>query len=213
MRAWTFSSRGLPREILKLDPSHPVPPPPTAADLLIRVSHVGLNPGSLVNMAMIPPFVRRVLSGGRTTWIAEGDFSGVVFLAGPDAPAALGPGTAVFGNVPVPKVMAGIGTLAEYIVMPATSVAVVPPEMHMSEAGGLSGAAQTALDMISELKMKEGHRIFVNGGSGGVGIMAVQLAKASGAYVVATCSSATADLVKQLGADEVRKHLTCILRW
>jgi alcohol dehydrogenase len=96
-----------------------------------------------------------------------------------------------------------VGTLAEYIVMPSASVAVVPMSMDMSEAGGLSGAAQTALDMVTPLKLKEGHRVLVNGSSGGVGVMVLQLAKINGAYVVATCSAASADLVKRLGADEV----------
>ncbi|CAL1703351.1 unnamed protein product [Somion occarium] len=202
MRAWTFSCRGLPKDVLKLDYTHPVPPPPTKGDLLIRVSYVGLNPGCVINMSFIPPFLRRFLSGNPTA-IPEGEFAGVVHLAGPSAPPNFSPGTRVFGNIPMMRLIAGLGTLAEYIIMPSSGVAVVPASMSLVEASGLSGAGQTAMDMFLPIRVKEGHRVLVNGSSGGVGIMAVQIAKAKGAYVVATCSEASFELVKSLGVDEV----------
>ncbi|KAE9389806.1 NAD(P)-binding protein [Gymnopus androsaceus JB14] len=188
MRAWVFSSRGLPRDVLSFDRSFPVPDPPAKDNLLIRISHVALNPGCYITMANIPPLVRRLL-GGNTTAIAEAEFSGVVHLAGPSAPTGLCAGTRVFGNFPMMQLIAGAGALAEYIVVSASSVAVIPPSMGFVEASGLGGAA--------------GDRLLVNGGSGGVGTMVIQIAKARGAYVIATCSGRNIDLVKSLGADEV----------
>lgn len=211
MRAWTFSSRGLPRDVLTLESSYPVPKNPENDDLLIQVTHVSLNPGSYITMNTIPPLVRRVLSGS-TTAIAEGEFSGVVHLAGPSAPAIFKPGTRVFGCQPMMKLIAGAGTLAEYFVVSASSVAVTPRGMDLAEASGLSGTGQTAINMFLEIKVKPGDRILVNGGSGGVGTMVVQMAKAKGAYVVATCSGSSTHLVKNLGADEVGTHMyTCAL--
>ncbi|KAJ7805888.1 hypothetical protein B0H14DRAFT_2457442 [Mycena olivaceomarginata] len=201
-RAWTFSTWGLPREILTLNENYAVPPPPAKAELLIRVSHVGLNPGCYVAMASIPPLMRRLVSWN-TTYVAEGEFSGVVHLAGPAAPEHLQPGTRVFGCLPVSNLIAGNGTLAEYFVVPAESVARMPPAMDWPEAAGLAGGGQTAVNMLLGANLRDGTRVLVNGGSGGVGTMVVQLAKAHGAYVVATCSGANEELVKSLGADEV----------
>ncbi|KAJ7042978.1 hypothetical protein C8F04DRAFT_1075572 [Mycena alexandri] len=201
-RAWTFSTWGLPREILTLNSNYVVPPPPAKADLLIRVSHVSLNPGCYVTMATIPPFVRRIISGN-TTYVAEGEFAGVIQLAGPAAPPHFKPGARVFGCLPVPKLIGGAGTLAEYFVIPAESVALVPPSISWEVAAGLAGGGQTAINMLLEADLRPGTRVLLNGASGGVGTMALQLAKAKGAFVVATCSTATAELVKSLGADEV----------
>lgn len=203
MRAWSFSSQGLPRDVLYLDHSYPVPAPPAKSDLLIRVSYVGLNPGCYITMMTIPPFVRRLLRGPERP-LAEGEFSGVVQLAGPAAPKDFTPGTQVFGCLPMMRLLSGEGTLAEYIVIPSELVAIVPSSLSMVHAAGLSGAGQTALNMFSTVLVKAGDRVLVNGGSGGVGTMVVQFAKAQGAYVVAICSGTNKELVKGLGADEVR---------
>ncbi|CAK5271243.1 unnamed protein product [Mycena citricolor] len=202
-KAWTFATQGLPPDILVLDEQYPVPDPPTAANLLIRVSHVSLNPGCYVTMAELPPIVRRVLSGGRSTFVAEGEFAGVVHLAGPSAPAHLLPGARVFGCLPVPSLLAGGGTLAEYLVIPAACVALAPAGMSWPVAASLAGGGQTAGSMVLEATIQPGTRVFVNGGSGGVGSMVIQLAKAQGAYVVATCSARTRAMVEGLGTDEV----------
>ncbi|KAF8202597.1 hypothetical protein K438DRAFT_1757928 [Mycena galopus ATCC 62051] len=202
-RAWTFSTWGLPREILTLNENYTVPPPPAKAELLIRVSHVALNPGCYVAMASIPPLLRRLFSWNTRTYVAEGEFSGVVHLAGPAAPQHLQPGTRVFGCLPVSNLIAGNGTLAEYSVLPAECVAHIPAAMDWPDAAGLAGAGQTAFNMLLDANLSDGTRVLVNGGSGGVGTMVVQLVKARGAYVVATCSGANKELVKSLGADEV----------
>ncbi|KAJ7832219.1 hypothetical protein B0H14DRAFT_3087783 [Mycena olivaceomarginata] len=191
--------------ILALNENYAVPPPPAKADLLIRVSHVGLNPGCYVAMAAIPPLVRRLVSGN-TMYVAEGEFSGVVHLAGPTAPQHLQPGTLVFGCLPVWNLTLGNGTLAEYFVVPAESVTRIPPAMDWAQAAGLAGGGQTAVSMLLDTNLRDGTRVLVNGGKGGVGMMVVQLAKAHGAYVVATCSAANEELVKSLGADEVVKY-------
>ncbi|KAJ6625978.1 hypothetical protein B0H10DRAFT_1999753 [Mycena sp. CBHHK59/15] len=201
-RAWTFTSSGLPRDILTFSPNYVVPPPPAHADLLIRVSHVSLNPGCYVFMATIPPLLRRLLSGN-TTYVPEGEFAGVVHLAGPAVPPHLAPGTRVFGCLPVPKLLMGAGTLAEFFCVPAESVACVPPGMGLAEASGLAGVGLTAWNMLLETELQPGARVLVNGASGGVGTMVVQLAKWKGAHVVATCSAGSAELVRSLGADEI----------
>ncbi|KAH8824880.1 hypothetical protein DL96DRAFT_1611138, partial [Flagelloscypha sp. PMI_526] len=202
MRAWTISHRGQPHDVLHLNSNIPEPPPPLPNQLIIRVSFVALNPGSVVNMGMIPHLVRRFL-GGPQSPVAEGEFSGIVHHAGEEARKRFPPGSKVFGTIPVLDVLRGNGCLTELISVPSSHVAVVPEGLDMAEAGGLSGSGQTALDMFSAIKVAKGDRIFVNGSTGGVGIMVVQIAKAKGAYVIASCSAGNASFVQRLGADEV----------
>jgi len=86
--------------------------------------------------------------------------------------------------------------------MPANCVRK-PKNISFSEAAGVSLAGLTAYTaMINTCGMKAGDRVLVNGGTGGVGIWAVQIAKATGCYVVATCSGQNIERVKGYGADE-----------
>jgi NADPH:quinone reductase-like Zn-dependent oxidoreductase len=202
MRAWTYRTRGPPSIALKLESDFPTPPPPTKSNLLIKISHSALTPSCahLINIVPSLPFLSR-------PYIPELDLSGVVELAGPDVPADLKPGTHVFGSIPlVPNyTLYGAGSMAEYALVPANHVAHVPKHkaFGLAEAAALNGNGQTAALMVRNAGIGAGSRVFVNGGSGGVGTLVVQIAKAEGAYVVATGSGANADLVKRLGADEV----------
>jgi NADPH:quinone reductase-like Zn-dependent oxidoreductase len=202
MRGWAFRTRGPATSVIHLESDLPAPPVPAGSHLRIKVSHSSLTPSMAHLTYLIPslPFLSR-------PYVPELDFAGVVDLAGPDAPAALGPGARVFGSVPLPDyVLRGRGSMAECILVPASEVAVLPEAagFGLAEGSALNGNGQTALLMVRNAGIKKGSRVFVNGGSGGVGTLAVQIAKAEGAYVVATGSGENAELVKSLGADEVR---------
>jgi NADPH:quinone reductase-like Zn-dependent oxidoreductase len=202
MRAWNFSSAGHPSSVLSLNPSFPTPHSPTGSQLLVYISHAALSSAGFNLMRDVPSLFR-------TNAIPELDFSGRVVSVGPSAPANFSPGTPVFGTVSKgASVLSGVGTLAEYILIEADCVAVKPSGMSFAEAAGLSSLGQVALEMVRRGHVKEGTRTLVNGGSGGVGMVAVQLVKAMGGYVVATCSMKNVDLVKSLGADEVRSRQT-----
>jgi NADPH:quinone reductase-like Zn-dependent oxidoreductase len=202
MRAWTYRTRGPPSVALKLESDIPTPPPPTKGNVLIKISHSALTPSCahLINIVPSLPFLSR-------PYIPELDFAGVVELAGPDVSVELKPGTQVWGSIPlVPNyIVYGAGSMAEYTVLPAICVAPVPKAkaFGLAEAAALNGNGQTAALMVKNAGIKQGSRVFVNGGSGGVGTLAVQIAKAEGAYVIATGSGPNVDLVKRLGADEV----------
>ena len=97
-----------------------------------------------------------------------------------------------------------IGTFAEYISMNEADVAIKPKGITMEEAASLPLVALTAWQVLVEkADLKKGQKVFIQAGSGGVGTVAIQLAKHLGAIVATTTSSANADLVKRLGADIV----------
>lgn len=211
MKAWVSHRLGTPRTALTLQPAHPLPSPlpPTTTNLLIRISHAALNPADVFFLSIFPPS----LLPFRRTPIPGLDFSGTVVAAGPGA--MFSPGTKVCGTLSVRLVATGHGSLAEYVLVPEELVAKVPeglvakvPEgLGMREAAGLGVVGQTAtLAMRATeggLSGKEGRKVLVNGASGGLGSMIVQLAKAEGARVVGVCSGGNGEFVKGLGADEV----------
>lgn len=102
------------------------------------------------------------------------------------------------------SVAMGRGTLAEYIEVPASKVVVKPKSIEARDAAGALGVAgQTAWIVLKEAGVKEGDCVLVNGASGGVGSVLVQVARAKGCIVYGVCSEANREFVMGLGAKEV----------
>ncbi len=96
------------------------------------------------------------------------------------------------------------GAYAEYVVAPVEAVALKPAHMSFEEASGIPVVGETAWrSLVTVADVHAGQRVLIHGGAGGVGSAAVQIAKAKGAYVIATASPRHADLLRSLGADEV----------
>lgn len=101
------------------------------------------------------------------------------------------------------------GTYAEYVAIDAAQVALKPASMSHNEAASLPLVALTAWDcLVSAAKLKAGEKVFISAGAGGVGTVAIQLAKKLGAEVATTCSTRNVDFVKELGADVVVDYTT-----
>lgn len=201
MKAWTVTKNGPPSTALTLSPSAPVPTP-KPGNLLVKLTHAALNPADLNFMSTLPvwlPF--------RRTPTAGLDFAGTIIRLGASVPTThpdLTIGTAVAGALNVLSVAVGRGTLAEYVEVPAAKVAVKPQALAARDAAGALGiAGQTAWIVLKEANVGKGDRVLVNGASGGVGSVLVQVAKAKGAFVVGVCSGANEEFVRGLGADEV----------
>lgn len=212
MRAWQVTAWGtVPSTSLTFAAAHPMPLPPSGSDLLVRISHACLNPVDLALMSLIPaslPFRRRPIPGL--------DFVGAVAQVGPDAPTHLAVGATVCGALAVRDVFFGAGTLAEYVVVPAERVAVVPEVMSRggreAEAAGLGVAGQTVVEMMKAAELGSscaGKRVLVIGASGGVGSLLVQILQTRCAVVVGVCSGRNAEFVKRLGVDEVSFPCCC----
>jgi NADPH:quinone reductase-like Zn-dependent oxidoreductase len=97
-----------------------------------------------------------------------------------------------------------IGTFAEFIAINEADVALKPKNLSMEEAASIPLVALTAWQALVERgKIKPGQKVFIQAGSGGVGTIAIQIAKHLGATVATTTSAANAALVKSLGADVI----------
>jgi NADPH:quinone reductase-like Zn-dependent oxidoreductase len=97
-----------------------------------------------------------------------------------------------------------IGTFAEFIAMNEADVASKPKNISMEEAASIPLVGLTAWQALVEVgKLRPGHKVFIQAGSGGVGTVAIQLAKHLGAIVATTTSTKNVELVKGLGADVV----------
>ena len=102
-----------------------------------------------------------------------------------------------------------IGTFAEFISIPEKDVALKPKNLTMEEAGSIPLVGLTAWQALVEVgNVQKGQKVFIQAGSGGVGTLAIQLAKHLGAFVATTTSSKNSDLVKSLGADLIIDYKT-----
>lgn len=135
----------------------------------------------------------------RLPLILGNDVAGVVVRVGPKV-RRFKPGDEVYARPAQDR----IGTFAEFIAMDEADVAMKPKNLTMEEAASVPLVALTAWQvLVEQANLKRGQKIFIHAGSGGVGTIAIQLAKHLGATVATTTSTANVDLVKSLGADVV----------
>ncbi|KAB8144514.1 NADP-dependent oxidoreductase [Chloroflexia bacterium SDU3-3] len=171
-------------------------PTPGAGEVLVKVEAAGINPvdiktragGGVAGMLPESPFPLTV------GW----DVAGVVSEVGAGV-TALKPGDAVYGMVNFPK--AG-GGYAEYVVAPAAELGIRPASLSAEEAAALPLVALTAWQVLDFAQVQPGQRVLIHAAAGGVGHVAVQLAKARGAFVVGTASARNQAFARELGVDE-----------
>ncbi|KAK0638296.1 Zinc-type alcohol dehydrogenase-like protein C16A3.02c [Lasiodiplodia hormozganensis] len=208
MKAWSYNHRGPVHKVLQLS-SLPTPRlPQDSPNILVRITHASLTP-SIAHLMPLLPFLR-----SSRPFIPELSFTGTIAAATPTTPPHLStPGTRVFGIIPISaQLLHGAGALAEYVVTTPTSVGVCPADLAPEDAAGLDGNGQTALLMCRNANVRAGSRVFVNGATGGVGTVVVQVAKRvfGAAEVVATGSGEEGfALAKAMGADRVVDYREC----
>jgi NADPH:quinone reductase-like Zn-dependent oxidoreductase len=130
------------------------------------------------------------------------DVSGAVEALGKDV-ENFSVGDKVIGFLP----FTDQGASAEYVVASAENLAAAPTSIELADAAALPLVGLTAWQALFEhAELKAGQRILINGAGGAVGGYAVQLAKAEGAYVIATGSPRSSEQLKEAGADEIIDH-------
>lgn len=173
-----------------------VPDPEVGAhDVLVRVHATSVNPLdskiSTGEFKLILPYALPLVLGN--------DLAGVVVGVG-SAVRHFKPGDEVYARPPEKR----IGTFAELIALNEDSLALKPKNISMEEAASIPLVALTAWQVLVETaKLKKGQKVLIHAGSGGVGTLAIQLAKHLGAFVATTTSTDNVEWVKALGADVV----------
>ena len=191
MKAVVMREHGGPEVLEVLDVERPKPGP---AEVLIRTAAAGVSPvdwqvraGSWVPDAM-----------GEPPMILGWDVAGRVEEAGDDV-LRFEPGDRVFGLPRFPELAR---CDAEYVAAPERFLALIPDSISDEQAGALPLAGLTAWQALDTAGLGEGDRVLVHAAAGGVGHLAVQIAKARGAYVIGTARSEKHAFLRELGVDE-----------
>ncbi|BCL18136.1 NADP-dependent oxidoreductase [Micromonospora sagamiensis] len=190
MRAVSQDSLGGPEVLKVVEVDRPEP---GISEVLVRVHAAGVNPTD---------WWHRATGGllGDTPVRLGWDVSGVVEEVGLGV-TMFAPGDEVFG---MPRLPRPAGAYAEYVTSPARHLARKPAALSHVEAAALPVAALTAYQsLVDTARVRPGQRVLVHAAAGGVGHLAVQIAKAHGAYVIGTARAAKHAFVRGLGADEV----------
>jgi NADPH:quinone reductase-like Zn-dependent oxidoreductase len=172
-------------------------PTPADDEVLVRVRAASVNPADWYGITGRPWVARPTMGFFKPKETRVGvDFAGTVEAVGKDV-TQLRPGDDVFGG--------RTGAFAEYVcVREERAVVPKPANVTFEEAAAVPVAGLTALQGLRDKgQIQPGHKVLINGASGGVGTFAVQIAKALGAEVTAVCSTRNVDLVRSLGADHV----------
>jgi NADPH2:quinone reductase len=191
MKAMILKSFGGPDSFEFSDVPKPVP---QAGQVLVRVHATSINPldyqvrrGDYPDLVPLPA-------------ITGHDVSGVVEAVGPGV-SAFAPGDEVWYT---PQIFEGQGSYAEYHVAAESIIARKPSSLSHLEAASLSLVGGTVWEALTvRAVLRVGESILIHGGAGGVGHVAIQVAKAMGARVFTTVREANADFVRSLGADVV----------
>ncbi|MET8459099.1 NADP-dependent oxidoreductase [Streptomyces parvulus] len=189
MRAMSQDVLGGPEVLKEIRPERSEPRP---NEVLVRVRAAGVNPTDWKHRANggflgEPPFV--------LGW----DVSGTVEAVGIGV-AAFAPGDEVFGMLSYPF---GHGSHAEYVTAPARAFTHKPAGIDHVQAGALPLVSLTAWQaLVERADLRPGQRVLIHAAAGGVGHVAVQIAKARGAHVIGTASAGKHEFLRSLGADE-----------
>jgi NADPH:quinone reductase-like Zn-dependent oxidoreductase len=197
MRAISQDAAGPPDVLKIIETQRPVP---GRGEVLVRVHAAGVNPTDWKTRE------RGVFANGaRPPFTLGFDVAGVVEAVG-DGVTLFQVGDEVFG---MPRFPHPAGAYAEYVAAPARHFAPRPQGLTHIQAGALPLASLTAWQaLVDTANVQPGQRVLIHAAAGGVGHLAVQIAKTRGAYVIGTASAAKHELLRSLGADELIGYRT-----
>ncbi|MFB9630731.1 NAD(P)-dependent alcohol dehydrogenase [Nonomuraea helvata] len=200
MRAALFDRYGPPDVLYVGTVPKPAPGP---GEVLVRVHATSVNGGELHGRAGKMRPVTGLMQRGFPKRMGL-DFTGEVVAVGPD-PAEPGPrpGDRVWGALD-----RTFGSVAEYLAVRPRHLSLVPEGLDLVAASALPVGTVAITALRDKAELRPGERLLVRGGSGGVGVTAVQLGRALGAHVTALAGARNLDLVRDLGAHEAYDYAT-----
>ncbi|PXB03232.1 NADP-dependent oxidoreductase [Pectobacterium carotovorum] len=192
MKAFTFKRYGKHSELGFDDVDYPSL---NADEILVNVYAVGLNPiDNMIPTGMFKPILHFTFPAALGS-----DLSGVVIAVGSRV-TRFAPGDEIFASI----FDSGMGSLAEFAVVPENAAAMKPVNLDFVQAASLPMVSLTSWQaLIERAKLRPGQKVFIPAGSGGIGTFAIQLAKYLGATVGTTTSTGNVEWVSHLGADDV----------
>jgi NADPH:quinone reductase-like Zn-dependent oxidoreductase len=199
MKAIIFTKYGSPKEVLEIKDVEK--PSPKDNEVLVKIyaSSICWADNALVKGK---PFISRLSSGlfkPKNTRLGISDIAGKIEEVG-NYVKQFKPGDEVFGDI----YEYGPGTYAEYISVPENVLAYKPVNITFEEAAAVPQYAVVALQGLRDKgQIQSGHKVLINGASGGIGTFAVQIAKSFGAKVTGVCSTRNLNHVRSIGADHV----------
>jgi NADPH:quinone reductase-like Zn-dependent oxidoreductase len=195
MKALVFKRYGKPDQIAFADIPRPALKPD---EMLVQVHAAGLNPiDTMIPKGTFKPFLRFQLPA-----TLGSDLAGIVVEVGSRV-TRFKPGDAIFASI----FDLGTGALAEFAVVPENVAALKPANLDFVQAASIPMVGLTSWQSLKvRAHLKPGQKVFIPAGSGGIGTVAIQLAKHLGAKVGTTTSTGNVDLVRSLGADEVIEY-------
>jgi NADPH:quinone reductase-like Zn-dependent oxidoreductase len=193
MRAITYDQYGDPDNLTLTDIPEPKVGP---AEVLVRVRSAAVNPVDWkVAAGGLDPLMTTVFPA-----VPGWDVAGVVERVGLDTPE-FQPGDEVIAYARKDFVQGG--TFADYVTVPVRAVARKPQALDWDQSAGLPLAGLTAYQLLSRLGLAKGETVLVHAAAGGVGILAVQIARATGARVIGTASETNHEVLRGFGAEPV----------
>jgi NADPH:quinone reductase-like Zn-dependent oxidoreductase len=197
MNALVYEKYG-PPDVLRLEKV--AKPAPEEDEVVIQVRATSVNWGDRHNLRA-DPFLVRLAAGllKPKNKILGFDVAGQVEAVGRNV-TQFEPGDEVFGDI----YAYGGGAFAEYVSVPEDAMVLKPANVSFEEAAAAPVTAVTALQGLRDHgQIQPGHKVLINGASGGVGTFAVQIGKSFGAKVSAVCSTRNLEMVRSIGADHV----------
>ncbi|PYH49271.1 NAD(P)-dependent alcohol dehydrogenase [Aspergillus saccharolyticus JOP 1030-1] len=214
MKAWLYTTTSPTLEAnLTLHSTARAPPAPLKpSQVLIRVLTTALNPADYKVPAMpivSTALIRKPASPGLDfagEVVATADTTTTSSSSSSSSSSSFTPGQLVYGTLDLPT---QFGTLAEFLIAREENLSPIPEGVSLDHAATVGVAGMTAWQSIAPFfTPDQGERVFINAGSGGCGIFAIQIAKALGCMVTTTCSTKNVQLCRELGADEVIDYTT-----
>jgi len=192
MRALAIDAFGGPERLYMTELPRPVP---GVCEVLVEIAYASVNPADWkTREGMLSKYIEY-----KFPFVLGFDLAGIVREVGPGV-SEWRPGDRVFGTS---KQGQGLnGSYAQFTIANAAMLASLPANLSMAEAAGIPTAGITAYGGLMDVgALQPGQSVLINGGAGGVGSIAIQIAKAAGALVAVTCSEDNAAYVRHLGAD------------
>ncbi|MBY8214143.1 NADP-dependent oxidoreductase [Vibrio fluvialis] len=172
-------------------------PEPQAGEVLVKVAFAGINPIDVKTRAGLGWAAAQ--NKDNLPWVPGYDISGTVVRVGSEV-SELKAGVNVAGFIGF--LLRG-GGYSQYVCVPEKELSIIPDAVTLEAAAVLPLAGQTAAQALNKAQVKEGDRVLILAGAGGVGHLAVQIAIAAKAEVYTTCSESNLDYLATLGAHAI----------